>query len=35
MDDDLSPHLYSVTQLYANSFGEDVVLDTFDNVSRE
>ena len=27
--------LYSVTQSYANSFWGDVVLDTFNNVSRD
>ena len=26
---------YSVTQSYSNSFGGDVVLDTFNNVSRD
>ena len=26
---------YSVTQSFANSFGGDVVLDTFNNVSRD
>ena len=28
-------NLYSVTQSYANSFCGDVVLDTFNNVSRD
>ena len=30
-----SQHVYSVTQSYANSFLRDVVLDTFNNVSRD
>ena len=31
----LIPRIYSVTQSYANSFLGDVVLDTFNNVSRD
>ena len=30
-----NPELYSVTQSFANSFSGHVVLDTFNNVSRD